>query len=150
MKTKGVLGKNLLAAIKAKGTPHAVEFCNTRAIHLTDSMAQSLKASVRRVSDRPRNPSNQANEAELAYILAPKEQLSGGAKIKPQLQAVDGKDVAYYPIMTNEMCLQCHGAPEADIQANTLARLASLYPEDKAKGYGPNELRGIWVVEMVN
>lgn len=148
LKTKGVLGKNLLGAIKAKGTAHAVEFCNTRAIQLTDSMAEALHASVIRVSDQPRNPENQAEGEALSYILEAKKLLAEGKKIKPQMQTIDGKDVGYYPIMTNAMCLQCHGKPEADIEANTLAKLASLYPEDKAKGYGPNELRGIWVVEM--
>ena len=148
LKTKGVLGKNLLNAIKTKGTEGAVGFCNTRAIHLTDSMAQALHASVRRVSDKPRNPDNQADKAELAYILAAKELLSQGEKIKPQIQSIDGRDVAYYPIMTNDMCMQCHGKPETDIQANTLAKLSALYPEDQARGYGPNELRGIWVVGM--
>jgi|TARA_B110000240_G_scaffold47236_1_gene53538 hypothetical protein len=37
--TKGVLGKNLLNAINTKGVAGAVDFCNTQAIPLTDSMA---------------------------------------------------------------------------------------------------------------
>ena len=50
--------------------------------------------------------------------------------------------------MTNIMCLQCHGKPDKDILPNTLTKIGSLYPEDKAIGYGVDELRGIWVVEM--
>jgi hypothetical protein len=46
------------------------------------------------------------------------------------------------------MCLQCHGKPGTDISEATTAKLRQLYPNDKATGYGINELRGIWVVEM--
>jgi hypothetical protein len=46
------------------------------------------------------------------------------------------------------MCLQCHGKPNVDINEATLGQIEKLYPNDKAVGYGLNELRGIWVVEM--
>jgi len=148
LSTKAVLGKNLLTAINAKGAAHAVEFCNTRAIHLTDSMGQELNASVRRVSDQNRNPNNMANEDELAYIIETKEKLQAGAEPTPKLTETGNKMIGYYPILTNEMCLKCHGKPEVDINPATLDVLSALYPEDKAKGYGLNELRGIWVIEM--
>ena len=54
----------------------------------------------------------------------------------------------YYPITTQAMCLQCHGNPESDIAPETLSAIERFYPEDLATGYGENELRGIWVVEM--
>jgi hypothetical protein len=56
--------------------------------------------------------------------------------------------IVYYPILTNAMCLQCHGKPEEDIKPSTLSKLHMLYPQDKGVGYEENELRGIWVVEM--
>jgi hypothetical protein len=46
------------------------------------------------------------------------------------------------------MCLQCHGKPGTDLSETTIAKLSQLYPNDKATGYGINELRGIWIVEM--
>jgi len=146
--TKSVLGKNLLTAINKKGPAYAMEFCNTRAIHLTDSMGKELNASVKRVSDLNRNPQNAANEKELAYILQTKERLSAGKEPVPQMNKIDGGKIGYYPILTNQMCLQCHGKPGADINQATLDVIAALYPEDKAKGYGLNELRGIWVIGM--
>jgi mono/diheme cytochrome c family protein len=148
LSTKAVLGKNLLTAINAEGADHAVEFCNTRAIHLTDSMGQELNAKVKRVSDLNRNPGNVANEDELAYILETKEKLQTGLEPKPKLTDAGDRMIGYYPILTNEMCLKCHGKPKADINQATLDVIAALYPEDKAKGYGLNELRGIWVIEM--
>lgn len=147
LKTKAILGKNLKVALMKGGSQYAVEFCNTRAIHITDSMATELNVSIKRVSDQNRNPNNLANETELAYILSAKTALKEGKQPKGQIQEVDGKLIGYYPIITNEMCIQCHGK-EVDINEATIAKLRSLYPEDKAKGYSVNELRGIWVVEM--
>lgn len=148
MQTKGVLGKNLLNAINVKGTEGALEFCATRAIPLTDSMAVALKASIKRVSDKNRNPANAANETEAAYIAEAKALLKKGEKPKPRLQEIGGKQVGYYPIMTDKMCLQCHGQPNQEILPRTLERIAKRYPTDKATGYSVDEVRGIWVVEM--
>lgn len=146
--TKATLGKNLMAAIHSDGPAYAVEFCNTRAIPLTDSMATAQGVSIRRVSDQPRNPDNAANADELNYIRTAKALLANGEQIKGKIQNRNGKMIGYYPIVTNDMCLKCHGDPEQDINEATLTKIQSLYPADQATGYSPNELRGIWVVEM--
>jgi len=148
MQTKAQLGKNLMTAINERGSEGAVEFCHTLAIPLTDSMAIALDAKIKRVSDQPRNSSNKANDDELKYILNAKAQLAQGEKVNPQLTDLGETVVGYYPITTNAMCLKCHGKPKTDINQATLDVLNTLYPEDKAKGYGENEIRGIWVVEM--
>jgi mono/diheme cytochrome c family protein len=148
MATKSVLGKNLLQAINSQGLAHALAFCNTRAYPLTDSMSQALGARIRRVSDRPRNPLNRADELQRSYIRQAAQLMSQGQEAKPLLQTIGGRSVGYYPITTNDMCLKCHGRPNADIQPATLARIKALYPQDEATGYAPNELRGIFVVEM--
>lgn len=148
MSTQVVLGRNLMKAINEKGTEHAISFCSNRAIPLTDSMSLALNASIKRVTDKTRNPINQANESEMAYIKATKRTLSEKKEAKPQLTTIDGKHVGYYPILTNQMCMQCHGQPKTEVLPKTMTRLKSVYPNDYATGYGINELRGIWVVEM--
>lgn len=148
LQTKAILGKNLKAALMKGGSEYALEFCNTRAIHLTDSMASELNAKIKRVSDQNRNPDNTANEMELAYINSAKQLIAKGKQVKGQIQEIDGKLIGYYPIMTNEMCIQCHGRKDSDINEATLAQLNALYPNDKATGYTADQLRGIWVVEM--
>lgn len=147
MATKAVLGKNLLGAINSKGTEHALAFCNQRAYPLTDSMAVELDAPIKRVSDKARNPKNQANDSELAYIQQAHELIEKGEKVKPMLAQENGKTLGYYPIMTNKMCMQCHGQEE-QIKPATLAKIKRLYPEDKAVNYSVNKLRGIWVIEL--
>lgn len=148
LQTKAQLGKNLMNAIQTQGTEAALEFCSVRAIPLTDSMAIALNAKVKRVSDKNRNPNNAANEVELNYINLVKKQLLDGETVKPQMQNINGKHVGYYPILTNQMCLQCHGKPDEQVKPATLAKINAKYPNDKAMGYGENELRGIWVIEM--
>ncbi len=146
LSTKTQLGKNLMGAIKSKGTLGAVKFCNVRALPLTDSMATVHNAAITRVSDKPRNSGNQANQTELKHIETFKQMVATGMEMKPIMEEANGKVDFYMPILTNNMCLQCHGAPEEQILPTTIARLDSLYPGDKARGYGENEVRGIWSI----
>jgi mono/diheme cytochrome c family protein len=148
LQTKSVLGKNLLGAINAGGTENAISFCSTKAIPLTDSMAVALNANIKRVSDKNRNPNNKANESELAYIEEIKLAISQGEAPKPSLTTTEDKHIAYYPIMTDKMCMQCHGQKETEILPSTLNKIGEIYPNDLATGYKIGELRGIWVVEM--
>lgn len=148
MQTKSQLGSNLMAAVNEKGPEGAVEFCHIKAYDLTDSMAVALGVKIKRVSDQPRNPANRANEIELDFILNAKVLLDQGKAIAPQMNDLGETMMGYYPIMTNAMCLKCHGEPKTEINQATLDALSALYPEDQATGYEENELRGIWVVEM--
>ena len=146
--SQSVLGKNLVNAINSGGTTYAVTFCNVEAIPLTDSMAHVLGASVKRVTDKPRNSNNQANESQLALINKMKEDMKDGNAPKPQVVEINGKMVGYYGIVTNAMCVKCHGDKDVDIEPKTYKKIKALYPSDKATGYAVNELRGMWVVEI--
>ena len=146
IETKGVLGKNLMNAINTQGTEKAIEFCSTKAIVLTDSMSIAFNASIKRVSDKPRNPINMANDNETAFINELKQKISKGEKMTPKFTESDGKITGYFPIETNAMCLQCHGSKDLDIKPNVLKKIAQLYPKDQATGYKENQIRGIFVV----
>ena len=148
MKTKAVLGKNLLNAIKTRGTDGAVDFCSTRAIFLTDSMATELNARVKRVSDKNRNPKNAANPEEIAYMDEVRKMMAAGQKVAGKITDKTTHYVGYYPITTDEMCLQCHGKKDTEILPGTQKILSQKYPADKASGYALNDLRGLWVVEF--
>lgn len=148
IQTKSNLSKNLIAAIEKGGSEGAVEFCNINAIPIMDSMSLALGAKIKRVSDKPRNPANKANESELEFIQKWKKANSAGKLHPPVVNEVDGKMVAFYPIVTNQMCLQCHGNTDKDINTATLTKIKKLYPTDQATGYADNEIRGIFVVEM--
>lgn len=145
---QATLGKNLMNAINSKGTKYAVEFCNIEAMKITDSMATLLNASIKRVTDQPRNSKNQANAVELKNIQVMKDQIAKGEMPNPLLTESDGRMIGYYAIMTNSMCLNCHGEKNITIESETYDKIKALYPSDKATGYGENQLRGMWVVEM--
>lgn len=148
MQLQANLGKNLVSAINKNGTGGAVEFCNIQAIPITDSMSIVLDTKIKRVTDKPRNENNAANEAELAYINKWQIAKEKGEKHPPILSEINGKMVGYYPIITNTMCGQCHGKPKEQIKTATLSKINKLYPTDKATGYELDEIRGIFVVEM--
>ncbi|MBT8321956.1 MAG: DUF3365 domain-containing protein, partial [Eudoraea sp.] len=67
-------------------------------------------------------------------------------QLEPVVIEKEEANIHYFPILTNAMCLQCHGKPESDMQSVTLKQLKAYYPQDKALGYGPNEVRGLWKV----
>ncbi|MBK6731915.1 MAG: DUF3365 domain-containing protein [Bacteroidetes bacterium] len=148
IQTKSGLANYLITAISEKGSEGAVEFCNTKAIPITDSMSLVLDAKIKRVSDKPRNPANAADESELAYINKWKAAKANGEKQPPIITEMNGKMVGYYPIITNQMCMQCHGQPKKEINIATLNKIKKLYPNDQAVGYAENDIRGIFVVEM--
>ena len=146
LSTKSELGKNLMGKIQKEGTLAALKFCNIKAHPLTDSMSIVHKATIKRVSDKPRNPKNVSNNIENGYINIFKEdaRLLKESKLIV-VESLDNVEV-YYPIKTNNMCLQCHGKPGEEIKSSTLTQIHKLYPQDLAFGYSENQVRGIWSV----
>lgn len=148
MQTKSALGSQLKQALGEKGVDGAISFCNEQAIPITSGMSEQLNANIKRVSDRPRNPNNAADHHELAIINSLKQAMDKGKKPTPTVVEHNSKMIGYYPIVTNGMCLGCHGSPEKQIDSKTLSIIRELYPQDKAIGYNTNQLRGLFVVEM--
>ncbi|APY10266.1 hypothetical protein BWZ22_03005 [Seonamhaeicola sp. S2-3] len=132
--------------IQKKGTIEALSFCNESAYPLTDSMAIVHQANIKRVSDKPRNPNNKASLEELNYINTFKQVIAKNNEPQPIVKETENNVHVYYPIITNNMCLQCHGKPNETIEKATLNKINDLYPNDKAIGYNINEVRGIWSI----
>ncbi len=146
--TKAELGKNLMGQIQKNGVIAALEFCNIEAMPLTDSMSVVHKAHIKRVSDKPRNPNNKADAMEVVHIKTFKEQVASGKEPTPIITTTGEKVQFYYPIVTNSMCLKCHGTPGKELEKLTMTNILNYYQADKATGYGENEVRGIWRIEF--
>lgn len=146
--TQKVLGKNLLKAMKKGGPEYALAFCNTKAMPLTDSMSVHQQVKISRISDKPRNSNNKATAEQEKYINAFKKQLANNEKVKPILEKKDGKIHFYAAIITNSICLKCHGDVAKDLDEKVVKSLASLYPKDQAVGYTSNQIRGAWHIVM--
>lgn len=143
--TKKILGQNLMGKIQKKGTIEALAFCNSQAMPLTDSMSVKYNATIRRVSDKNRNPKNKANVVELKHIETFKNQIAKKEEPTAIVEELKDKVNFYYPITTNSMCLQCHGKSD-NIKAEVKEKILNLYPNDLAIGYSENEIRGIWSI----
>ncbi len=146
--TKAVLGKNLMGTIQSKGTNEALKFCNIKALYLTDSMSKNFNVNIKRVSDKPRNLSNTSSAIEQEQISVFKQKLAANEEIEPVIKSTKKEVHFYYPIITNQMCLQCHGTPQKEIKPTTLSLIKKLYPNDKAQNYGVNQVRGIWSISF--
>lgn len=145
MEAQQLLGQNLMREIQNRGTLEAVAICNLQAIPLTESVAGKFNASVQRVSDRNRNPANAANSEETALIEIFKREIEAGEDPQPVLKTHGDSVQFYYPLITNSLCLQCHGKQE-DMDFAVKEKILELYPQDRATGYSENEIRGIWKI----
>ena len=145
-KMKSELGKNLLGAIKKNGTLGAVKFCNLEANNIAQRISKKYNANIKRVSDKPRNLENKANAKEQKYISLFKKQLKSNSLI-PQLITTKDHYIYYTPIVTNQMCMQCHGQKDKEIDPIVYKQIEQYYPEDKAVNYRPKQIRGIFSIK---
>ncbi len=144
------LKSNLVKAMQSGGPMNAVQFCNAKAMELTDVYSKKYNTDVKRISDKNRNPQNAASEVEVLVIEDFKRMLENGEPLSPKVAIdLDGKKNYYAPIFTGGVCLTCHGNPK-NMQPELLAAIDNLYPADKAKGYAVDELRGIWSIKFKN
>jgi len=123
---------------------HALRYCNERAYPITDSLANANQVSIRRVSDKNRNPRNKADKMEQFLMKGFGIDLSEGNDLSPKLVLKDDSVLFYKPIITQALCLNCHGVPGKDISFSNDSLIQALYPRDKAVGYQVNQLRGLW------
>lgn len=144
--TKADIGQNLMKALKEKKAIGALAFCREQAIPITNIHAQKSEVVIKRATDKARNPKNLANKEELKYIRIFKKNLLEG-KTPTAVLLSDGNEYRYYsPIVTNNLCLQCHGTKNTDIQNDVWNKIKDLYPNDSATGYSSDELRGIFSI----
>lgn len=144
LEAQTALGQTLKAKLQSEGAVEAIGFCNVNAIPITKRVAETRGVRLKRVTDRPRNPENQATPAEIAMMLRLQE-----APDTTRLQREDMEGIHYYtPIYTANLCMQCHGQPGTEIPQEVLAVLAKKYPTDAATGYMPGELRGLWKITL--
>jgi hypothetical protein len=138
------LKATLHKAIRGKGLPTAVAFCNENALPITQLYAKQ-KITVSRVAERFRNPNNQFDSLDAAQWKRYQSLKTRGDSLTSTVVETNDAFVYYQPIMLNPFCASCHGNP-ATIPADLLATINSLYPQDKALGFSPGDLRGMWKV----
>lgn len=144
---QGRLKPELKAAIAEGGTAGAIGRCHSVSPELAALLSREFAAdrnrsfTVRRVSDRPRNPDHAPDKFEARVIAEWQAELKAGREIEAVAHQTSQGLRVMQPIRAGAVCLACHGAPET-IETETRARLKELYPDDSATGYRAGDLRG--------
>jgi hypothetical protein len=135
----------LKGALGAGGPQAAVTVCRDEAQTLTASIGARHALQIGRTSDRVRNSANAPRPWAAAHVAS-----SAGIKVsdaKPAVIDLPGGGVGVLrPIGTAEFCLLCHGPRDA-VQGVIGTVLATSYPNDRAVGFAPGDLRGWFWVE---
>lgn len=145
----GALKAELKKAKKAGGLLQAIDVCNTEAMPITERVAKEQGATLSRVSLKNRNADNVPNDWQKTVLEDFDARFAKGESVKKMAFAKivenDGKKQFRFmkALPTGGKCLDCHGS---EIDADVSAKLAELYPNDKATGYQKGQVRGAIVI----
>jgi hypothetical protein len=140
-KLGGELKQRLQAAMQQGGPEAAIAVCADHAQQIT-AAAQADGVQVGRSSLRLRNPKNAAPEWVQAWLIAQGERPVAG--LEPLREVEGGKARLLRPIGVEPLCVTCHG-PAASLPPDVSTLLKQRYPDDRAVGYAPGDLRGaLW------
>jgi len=147
--TFAALSGQLQKALQEGGVQNAVDYCNVVAYPLVDSLSQVHDATIRRTSLKIRNPKDDPKPHEKAALERYEQKVENGEQLQPSVSLTDEGRVAFYaPIMTMELCLQCHGKLGEELAQADYELIQELYPEDEAIGYSEGDWRGLWSIEF--
>lgn len=141
----------LIEMVKDGKFAEAADACSTTAQEMTRNYAESHGIKVYRVSLKSRNPLNRPDKLEKRQLKNFDKQAAENALAKEYYEVVKSgnkRELLYMkPLVTQEMCLKCHGG-ESQIPADVKKILLANYPKDKAIGYKTGDVRGAIVVRI--
>lgn len=149
----GELKAELLGAMEAGGPLGALQFCQLRALPLTaDVEARHPGISLKRVSERLRNPQNKPDAGEQSaldhFLLKERAEARVPDSWVQELRRDGERYFRHYaPIRIAKPCLNCHGQVDQLLPELQVA-LKQLYPEDEATMYHEGDFRGLLRVEV--
>lgn len=134
--------------------PHeTVDICRDKLPGLVKEAREKTGWDIRRVSLKVRNPERGTPDAWEAGVLAEFDRRAAAGEKRDALehgeivQTAEGRVFRYMRALpVQEACLNCHGDP-ATLSPELKARLAALYPADKATGYRLGDIRGALTVK---
>lgn len=139
----------LKAAIKKGGPVNGIKVCNTKAMEITTATGKEHGVTLSRTSLKTRNDNNAPNEWQKKVLQEFEARKAKGESPKKmefsKIVEVDGKKQFRYmkAIGTGQVCLNCHGEK---VLPAVEAKLSTLYPNDKARGYQKGDIRGAFVL----
>lgn len=139
----------LTSAMEEGGPISAITVCRDRAPAIAARLSAESGARVGRTALAVRNPANAADELDHAVLESFARSLADGGAEGPLEAAFwmsrGGATERRYlrAIVTEAVCVTCHGAEIAPDLASAIAR---EYPQDAARGFVPGQLRGAFRV----
>ncbi len=143
----GQLKAELETAIAKGGAVQAIEVCRERAPAIAEQLSQEHGFALGRSSHRWRNPAN-APAPEVKEYLAAHSRIPGKEASVTVLSGPEHFTVIA-PIVTQPLCLTCHGDPKGFSQP-LKAALQKGYPDDRATGFKAGDLRGVFWAKVPN
>lgn len=140
------LSTQLKKALQDSGVAHALQYCNTAAYPLTDSLSEAYDVDIKRTAINYRNPDNAPSVEEKEMMQYFAQLLSDKQEPGDSLVHKNGTYTYYNPIVMMGQCQKCHGKPGVQIAENDFNLINELYPEDRAINFKTGDLRGMWVV----
>jgi hypothetical protein len=141
----------LTAEIEKSGPEGAIGVCREKAPEMAKAASQQTGWQIRRVSLGNRNPKAVPDAWERAVLEDFDRRAAAGESPatleKGEVVTEEGKKSYRYmkALPTLELCTKCHGA-QAGLSPAVKAKLAELYPQDKATGYSVGQIRGAMTI----
>lgn len=135
------------AEVKKVGHAEAMSVCREKAPQMAKNLSEQTGWGIRRVSLKNRNPKAVPDAWEKSVLEDFDRRAASGEKPTglEKGEVVAEGDKKFYRYMkalpTQDLCLSCHGTAER-LGSGVAEKLKELYPDDKAVGYGPAEIRG--------
>jgi hypothetical protein len=135
------LRSQLMGALKTGGPLLALEVCQKAAPAIAQEVGGRVGASVWRTSLKARNPRGAPDAWERTVLEQFDARRAAGedpATIEASARTAAGfRYMKAIPMA--EPCAQCHGT---NVASEIAAKIATLYPQDRAIGFAPGTLRG--------
>jgi hypothetical protein len=144
----GTMKMRVMSSMKSGGVVAAANVCIKEAYPITDSINKTLKSgmSIKRISNRYRNPANKPSEDEKKILDSLDELVKNGTVQVPYI-LTESKDSykLYKPLMIDKpICIKCHGDISKDNELSKI--LSNTYPDDKSLNHKMGDIRGAVVV----
>lgn len=149
------LGGRLTEVIQSDGVIKAIEVCKEEAYDITDDLEEKIgkDVSIKRVSNKYRNPQNAPDKYEIEALDWFNNKLSESNELPnnygQKILRKNKKILRYYkPMIVQTKCLLCHGDDDTRLP-DVSKRITKHYPNDLAKNYKNGDFRGLIRVEML-
>ncbi|MBA3898879.1 MAG: DUF3365 domain-containing protein [Bacteroidetes bacterium] len=139
------LSQTLQKAIAEQGMVDAIVFCQINAYPITASATTDEVVYIKRTALKYRNPENAPTDLERQILNGYFKSFNRGEELQSRILASGDTIHFFRPIKLMPLCANCHG-PKENINPEVLSKINELYPNDKATGFAPGDLRGMWHV----